>query len=76
MGPDAGFVRDASPTLRDVWLGGHTPSRNRVVAELPAKRRGLWHLPVRNRTQELAYLGTCPNTPALRAIVLAAFTLS
>ena len=73
MGPTVAFVRDAWPTLREVWLGRSTPYRKRVVAELRAKRRGLWRVPVGNRAQELEYLRTCPPTPALCAIVLAAF---
>ncbi len=74
LGPRQDFVRDAWPTLRDVWLARHTPSRKRVVAELRAKPLGDLTLSVRNRAQQLTYLASCRNTSALREIVLAAFT--
>lgn len=74
MGPTSEFVRDSWSTLREVWLAKNTPYRKRIVAELRAKRRGMWRLPVANREEELAYLRTCPPAPTLCKFVLEAFS--
>jgi hypothetical protein len=71
--PQAEFVRDAWPTLRDVWLAKDSAMRGWVVEELRTCRLGNRELPIRTRAQQLDYLRSCRNATTLRHVVLDAF---
>lgn len=71
--PEAGFVRDTWPTLRDAWLAKDAAVRRCVVEELRSRGLGDTTLPARTRPQQMAYLATCEPGPQVRAVVLAAF---
>lgn len=65
------FIREAWPTLRDVWLHRDGQSRKQVVDVLRALRGDEGR--ITNRRAQMEYLRRLRSTQRLRAVVLQAF---
>jgi hypothetical protein len=72
--PEPDFVRDAWPTLLDAWLGRDRRSREWVIEALQARHIGVATAPLRSAADQMEYLRSCPNSSALREVVVAIFT--
>lgn len=68
--PTDDFVKEAWPTLRDGWVSTDPAVRRAVASALRAKGLGSQTIRGKSAQAEAAYLRTCRNSPALRAIVL------
>lgn len=68
--PSDGFVKEAWPALRDLWIAKDPRVRHSVVAALRSRGLGSTSITGNSAKAEVAYLRSCRNAPTLRAVVL------